>query len=103
MDRDPATAEALRRTRVWRLAQQAEQPRTAAQDSVVRLALGAMAADPTSSLSTEDRKWVIDVMQRTDPLTQAERGKLKAPLMSWVKERMPRCLEILEQQYLHEC
>ena len=74
----------------------------AERDSMLRIALAAMAADPTSSLTIAQRRWIIDLAQRTRPLTPGERGKLKEPLAMWMQEKMPRCVDLLEQQYAEE-
>ena len=71
----------------------------AEHDAVLRLALAAMAADPASSLSPEQRRWVIALVQRTRPLTPSERRKLRIPLVVWLKEKMPRCVAFVEKQY----
>ena len=72
------------------------------QDSVIRIALASMAADPASVLTISQRAWVIDLARRTHALTSSERLRLKRPLLAWIKERMPRCLTIIEQQYAEE-
>lgn len=88
-------------TRVWRqLRTEAEATRD--QDSVLRLALASMAADPTSALTRAQRQWVIELAHRTTRLTAEERGKLKTPLLAYITERMPRCEAIVRKQFQEE-
>lgn len=68
-------------------------------DLVLRIALASMAADPTSSLTVAQRKWIIDLAHRTDRFTSAERAKLKTPLLLWIKDKMPRCEAIIQKQF----
>lgn len=72
------------------------------RDTVLRIALAAMAADIPSPLSQEQRAWIIALASRTAPLTGAERDRLKTPLMAWLKDSMPRCVEIIERQFAEE-
>lgn len=72
---------------------------TAAQDTVLRMALLMMACDASSTLTTAQRQWIIDLGQRTTPLTSQERLRLKTPLLAWVKERQPRILDIVSAQF----
>jgi hypothetical protein len=88
-------------TRVWRqLLTEDSAPRD--HDSVLRLALASMAADPTSALTREQRVWIIDLAHRTTRFTAEERARLKAPLMVWIHERMPRCVPIITRQFQQE-
>ena len=88
-------------TRVWRqLAVETATP--CDQDAVLRMALAAMAADPTSGLSKVQRLWVIDLAHRTTRLTPAERAKLQTPLLEWVARTMPRCYPIIAKQFMQE-
>ncbi len=73
----------------------------AACDSVIRIALCAMAADPTSPLSKDQRAWIIDRVQRHARLTTGERGRLKHPLLAWIDERMPQCRNIVAKQFIN--
>lgn len=68
-------------------------------DQVLRMALAAMAADPTSSLTVAQRQWIIALASRTDRLTPHERTRLKAPLLAWIKDKMPRCEAIVLRQF----
>ena len=69
------------------------------RDVVLRLCLVSMALDPTSSLTDDQRRWVLALKDRTTPFTTGERERLKAPIIRWVKERMPRSLETIEKQF----
>ena len=106
MDREPdATTEALRRARVWRqLARQAEQPRTAAQDSVLRLALGLWVFDARAGLVDKDRQAVLALLHDTEqrPMTTEERAGFKSPLLLYLKEYQARIYSIVEKQF-KEC
>jgi hypothetical protein len=42
----------------------------------------------------------VDLAHRTDRFTAHERAKLKGPLLAYIKERMPRCLDIIKKQFL---
>jgi hypothetical protein len=75
---------------------------TADQDTILRMALASMAADKSSTLTLEQRQWVIALAQRTTPLTPAERGKLRSPLLAWVETRQPRILDIVMAQFHEE-
>lgn len=72
---------------------------TAAQDSIIRLALLCLVIAPDTPLTLAQRQWVLDLGPRTTPLTPGERARLRAPLLAWVAERMPRVLDIVEEQF----
>jgi hypothetical protein len=74
-------------------------PDSAVRDCVLRLCLVGMALDPTSALTTDQRAWVKALQQRTTPFTTGERTRLKAPILTWVGARMPRCLAVVEKQF----
>jgi hypothetical protein len=76
-------------------------PDTAVRDCVLRLALVSMALDPTSALTPDQRAWVKVLQQRTTPFTAGERARLKAPILTWIGARMPRCLEVVKKQFEH--
>jgi len=76
-------------------------PNTAVRDCVLRLCLVGMALDPTSALTPDQRAWVKALQQRTTPFTEGERTRLKAPILTWVGARMPRCLEVVNKQFEH--
>jgi hypothetical protein len=76
-----------------------EVPDTGVRDCVLRLALVCMALDPTSALTPDQRTWVQALQQRTTPFTQGERARLRAPILTWVGARMPRCLAVVEKQF----
>jgi hypothetical protein len=61
-----------------------------------------MAADPKSSLSLQQRAWIVALAHRTDRFTAHERAKLKGPLLAWVGKVMPRCLDIVQKQFSQE-
>jgi hypothetical protein len=88
-------------TRVWRQLAEAT-PVAREHDSVLRLALCAMAADPDSALTAAQRSWIVDLGHRTDRFTAQERARIKTPLLAWVKARMPRCESIIEKQFTEE-
>ena len=71
----------------------------ATRDTVIRMALACMAADITSSLTCEQRVWIIALASRTTALTPADRAKLHGPLSAWILDRMPLCAEIIERQF----
>ena len=73
--------------------------RTAAHDSVIRLALLCMAMDPTSPLTEPQRQRILALDQRTTPLTPHERAALRGPLLAWVGTRMPRVVDIVAAQF----
>lgn len=75
---------------------------TAAQDTVLRMALLSMAIAPDTPLTPAQRQWVLDLGRRTTPLTPRERVRLREPLLAWVAQRMPRVLEIVEAQFGEE-
>lgn len=74
-------------------------PNSAVRDCVVRLALVCMALDPTSALTADQRAWVKALKQRTTPFTEGERARLRAPILTWVGARMPRCLDVVKKQF----
>jgi hypothetical protein len=74
-------------------------PTASAQDTVLRLALGMFAADPTSPLTAPQRTWVVTRLQTTAALTLHERAALRAPLLAWVEDRHPRILAIVARQF----
>jgi hypothetical protein len=74
-------------------------PDSAVRDCVLRLALVSMALDPTSALTPDQRAWVKALQQRTTPFTEGERTRLKAPILTWIGARMPRCLAVVEKQF----
>jgi hypothetical protein len=85
-------------TRVWRqLAREDLTP--PANDGVLRMALCAMAADPTSRLTAAERQEIIDLGHRTDRFTATERARFRAPLLAWVAVAMPRCRAIIAKQF----
>jgi hypothetical protein len=88
--------------RVYKELRQGEAPAvpdSAVRDCVLRLALVGMALDPTSALTSDQRAWVKALQQRTTPFTAGERARLKAPILTWVGARMPRCLEVVKKQF----
>ena len=88
--------------RVYKELRQGEAPDVpdpAVRDCVLRLALVCMALDPTSALTPDQRAWVRALQQRTTPFTPGERTRLKAPILTWVGARMPRCLDVVKKQF----
>jgi hypothetical protein len=74
-------------------------PDTAVRDCILRLVLVGMALDPTSALTPDQRAWVKALKQRTTPFTEGERTRLRAPILTWIGARMPRCLPVVEKQF----
>jgi hypothetical protein len=74
-------------------------PDTAVRDCVLRLALVCMALDPTSALTPDQRRWVKALKDRMAPFTTGERARIKAPILRWIQEKMPRCLDIVQRQF----
>lgn len=72
------------------------------RDALLRLALVCMALDPTSALTPEQRSWVKALKDRVAPFTTGERARIKAPIIRWIQEKMPRCLETIEKQFLND-
>lgn len=72
---------------------------TAAQDSVLRLAAGMMAADVRYVLPPEMRQWVIDRLQDQGVLSGAERAALCDPLLTYIAAYHPRVLAIVSRQF----
>jgi hypothetical protein len=72
-------------------------------DALVRIALAAMAADPTSGLTADDRKWIraLPFPPRT-PLTAQDRMRWKDQLLAWIRTTVPGAVEIIEQQFGQE-
>ena len=90
---------ALLRTRVWRQLQE-EHRVTQAGDSVIRIALTAMALDPDSGMSEAQRAWALGLStQRVTPFSKAELAKIRGPLLAWVRQRLPGCAGVIEQQF----
>jgi hypothetical protein len=75
--------------------------RTAAQDSVLRLAAGMMAADMRVVLPSELREWIIDRLQHQTALSATERAGIREPLLDYIAAYHPRVLEIVSRQF-HE-
>lgn len=92
-------------TRVWRelAAQWPEQPRTAAQDAVVRLALGMWVFDVRAGLTGDQRQRLIarlhDTERLGEPFTVEEKARLRAPLLAYCKEYHVRIYDIVEAQF----
>lgn len=76
--------------------------RTAAHDSIVRMALLCWLCDRASTLTPAQRQWVLALGQRTTPLTTTERARIRAPLLAWVAERQPRIYDIVAAQFTEE-
>jgi hypothetical protein len=72
-------------------------------DALVRIALAAMAADETSRLTADDRKWIraLPFPPRT-PLTVQERARWKDQLLAWIRTTVPGAVEIITNQFPHE-
>jgi hypothetical protein len=72
-------------------------------DALVRIALAAMAADPTSGLTeaerTGERDSIKTLLEQTTPLTAQDRARWKEKLLAWVRTTVPGAVEIIEQQF----
>jgi hypothetical protein len=87
-------------TRVYKQLQAEVGPDPAqVRDALLRLALVCMALDPTSSLTPDQRRWVKALKDRAAPFTTGERARLKAPILAWIAEKMPRCTEVIQRQF----
>jgi len=71
----------------------------AAHDTVLRLALVAMALDPTAALTPAQRAWCTALPARRTPLTPGERARLQGPLLAWVRQALPGCVTLVAQQF----
>jgi hypothetical protein len=94
-------------TRVWRqLLVEVEMPQTAAQDSVVRLALGMLVADIRALLTPAWRARGLarleDAELRDQPFTAEEKAWLKGPLLAYIKEYHNRIYDIVQAQFSEE-
>jgi hypothetical protein len=90
--------------RVWRaLPVEVEMPQTAAQDSVLRLALGMFVADRRAPLTSKQRKRVVARLQNAElhdqPFTAEEKARLKKPLLDYIKEYHDRIYDIVSAQF----
>ena len=72
---------------------------TAAQETVLRMALGMLAAYRESPLTLLQRQWVIKRLQSNALLTQKERAKLREPLLCYIKEHHPRVYDLVAEQF----
>jgi hypothetical protein len=92
------------RTRVWRqLPSAVERPHTAAQDAVVRIALGMFVADRRAALTPAQRARVLarleDTTLQDQPFTAQEKAQLKGPLLAYIKEYHNRIYDIVQAQF----
>jgi hypothetical protein len=73
------------------------------RDALVRIALAAMAADPTSGLMADESDWIraLPFPPRT-PMTALERAHWKDTLLAWVRTAVPGAVEIIEHQFPQE-
>lgn len=76
--------------------------RTPAADSVLRLALGMMAADMRFVLPCELRQWIIDRLQQQTALSDAERQGVCEPLLAYIAAYHPRIADIVAKQFTAE-
>jgi hypothetical protein len=86
-------------TRVWRLLDaELAHPRT--NDALLRIVLVTAALDHHSALTPALRAWVLEQMpSRVAPFTPEERARLKTPLLAYVHDRLPRCVQIVRTQF----
>ena len=75
---------------------------TAAQDSIIRLSLGMLAADVRSDATPLQREWVLTFLRQRQPLTEAQRRKLQRPLEAYIAQYHPRLLDIVQQQFTED-
>lgn len=73
--------------------------RTPAADTVLRIALAAMAVDTRSALTPEQRAWIGERLRTLQALTAREVAKLQGPLLAWVRTWMPECEHCLAKQF----
>ena len=72
----------------------------AERDSLIRIALVAMALVPSSDMTAAQRRWVLeDLAHRTTPFTEDERLRLQGPLVLWMRKMMPNCVALIEKQF----
>ena len=71
----------------------------ASQDTVLRIALAAMAADPASDMTAGQIQCILNFASATRPLTAEERGSVQARLLAWVATNLPRSLHIIQAQF----
>ncbi len=82
---------------------------TAAQDSIIRLALSMAMADPKSSLSNPQRAWIRERLQVVDryaqhlPLTTEELAWCRVALLTYVDEHRPMIAGIVRRNLEPAC
>ena len=90
--------------RVWRqLLLDARQPRTAAQDSVLRLALWMFATDPRSNATLAQREWVLERLAYTPEwrrFSAQEKARIREPVIGYMKEHRPGIVDIVTKQFV---
>jgi hypothetical protein len=70
---------------------------TPAQDSILRLALGLMAADIRADLTVAQRQWVLE---RLWPKWQPEeKARVKDTLLEYLRQYRPTIVEIVARQF----
>ena len=90
--------------RAWRqLLVEAKHPRTAVQDSILRMALGMWAADLHSSATLTQRAWVAGRLQVTEPdwqrFSTKERAWMKEKLLAYCETQRPELLDVVRKQF----
>jgi hypothetical protein len=74
---------------------------TPAQDSILRLALGLMAADIRADLTLAQRQWVLErLWPKWKP---EEKARIKDTLLTYVRQYRPAIVEIVARQFEKEC
>jgi hypothetical protein len=81
-------------------------PRTAAEDTCLRLAIGLWAADVRAALTPAQRTWLVERLERhvpgttlAVPLSDDERARIREPLCAFVKEWHPRIADLVAAQF----
>ena len=79
--------------------------RTAAQDTILRLALGILIADRVSALTDVQRDWLVNRLLEVDANGQhtafnnEERLQLRPLLLAYIREHRPGILPIVARQF----
>ena len=72
---------------------------SAAQDTILRLALAMWAADVRSTCTPAQRVWIITRLQSPAPLRREERATLHGPLLAWYAQTYPASAPIVQRHF----
>jgi len=72
---------------------------TLADETVLRMALAMFAADATSPCTDLQRRWLVQRLTYSRPLTPQERARLQAPLLAWYRQTHPRTAPLVARQF----